>query len=218
MTKQIAIIDPFINTPAIQCFNGLIHSLQLSASYHLPHVTGLESIEASRQSTHAYIILGSASNIEDQLSWHNPLAQFILTELNAGKPVLGCCFGHQLICHAFGSKIRNYLENNQKITGLREIQIIQSFWNFKLGESFSLPVSHKQIVESLGPDLLCVGAGLHNDIVIHKTLPFLGTQAHPEASDAFCQENIKNLSPEDKAIAQEDGRVLIQRFMQYFDL
>lgn len=218
MTKQIAIIDPFVKSPVINCFNGLVNMLGLQATYHAPSLSGLQTLQLERDKTHAYMILGSASNVDDYLPWHAPLAQFMEEELRRGKPVMGCCFGHQLMCHQFGSEVVFYHENQEKLLGKREIKIEKDFWDFKKGESFHIPVTHRQYVKSLGPDLLSVGTGLPNDIVIHRTLPFIGTQGHPEASDYFCKEDIKILSDEEQKLAQNDGRSLILRFFKHFQI
>lgn len=218
MTKQIAIIDPYIRTPVVSCFNRLVDIIGAPSTYHMPHLMGLETLQKEKENTSAYIILGSASNVEDNLPWHAPLASFIAEELKNGKPVLGCCFGHQLMCHYFGSSVDFYHENQDKLLGARKITITKDFWNIKQGEVFHFPVTHRQFVKSLGPDLISVGEGLPNDIVIHKSLPFIGTQGHPEASDYFCEVDIQVLSPDDKSLGQKDGEHLIRRFVQYYQL
>ncbi len=218
MTKQIAIIDPFVKSPVINCFNGLVNTLGLKATYHSPHLSGLQTLELEKENTHAYIILGSASNVEDQLPWHEPLAKFIHQELLKGKPTLGCCFGHQIMCHHFGSEVGFYNKDQEKLLGMRKMILDQDFWGFRKDEVFHIPVTHRQYVSKLGPELIQAGTGLPQDIVIHRFLPFLGTQGHPEASDYFCSEDIKILSHEEQKVAQKDGKQLILRFFEHFEI
>lgn len=218
MTTQIAIVDPFVKTPAINCFNGLVNLLGVNATYHMPGAMGVESLLKERLRTQAYIVLGSASHVSEQLPWHGPLANFLMEELKNKKPLLGCCFGHQIMCHAFGAKVEFYTPEEAKQMGSRKITITNDFWNFKEGESFQLAVTHKQVVRSLPSELRAVGQGLENDIVIHQSLPFMGTQAHPEASDYFCSSDINNLNPPEILQVQTDGRRLIQRFFKHFQL
>ena len=85
-------------------------------------------------------------------------------------------------------------------------------------EELNLGVTHKQVVKNLPNDLLPIGVGLENDIVIHKTLPFLGTQAHPESSLSFCKNDIKELTNEEIELAQRDGAKLINSFMLHFGI
>jgi GMP synthase-like glutamine amidotransferase len=218
MTMQIAVIDPYIKSPAIHCFNGLVDLLQRPLSYFQPSQFDLTGLEQRRTQTCAYIVLGSASHVHENLPWHKPLASFLLQELRSNKPVLGCCFGHQLICHALGSELSYLQDEAFKLSGLREISITQDFWSFKQGESFTLGVTHKQVVKNLAPGLRAVGHGLENDIVIHEKLPFLGTQAHPEASWHFMAHDIQNLGEDQKLVARHHGEELISRFFKHFKL
>ncbi len=218
MTTQIAIIDPFVREPAINCFNSLVNLLGVKATYHMPGPNGIESLILEVAKTKAYIVLGSASHIHENLPWHRPLADFLLQELNTNKPVLGLCFGHQLMCHALGAKVEYHLKDESKQMGSRKISITEDFWNFKKGESFQLAVTHKQVVRDLPNGLRSVGHGLENDIVIHQSLPFMGTQAHPEASHFFCSTDITNLNSLEISHIQKDGSRLIKSFFQHFKL
>lgn len=218
MTNQIAIVDPFVKSPAVSCFNSLVNVLGIKATYHLPSVSGIETLLKEAPKTQGYVVLGSASHVHENLPWHKPLADFLLEELNHQKPVLGCCFGHQLVCHAFGAKVEYYAHDEEKLMGSREIKILKDFWNFKESETFYLGVTHKQVVRDLPSNLLGVGHGLENDIVIHRSLPFMGTQAHPEASDYFSTYDITNLQGSEISTIQKDGTRLIHRFFQHFNL
>ena len=215
MTKQIAIIDPFVRTPAINCFNNLVKTLGLQATYHIPSIFGIETLLKTRSETAAYIILGSASHVHEKLPWHLPLVEFALEELQKKRPLLGICFGHQIMCHALGAKVEYYSSDEEKQMGNREVEITQDFWNYKKGEVFNLAVTHKQVVRDLPEHLIEVGHSLSNDIVIHKGLPFLGTQAHPEASDYFCHNDITNLNESEIASVQKSGTALIKRFFEF---
>jgi GMP synthase-like glutamine amidotransferase len=215
MTKKIAIIDPFVKSPAHQCFNHLVELLNEPATYHMPSLCGIESLHTTSNSTFAYIVLGSASHVQEELLWHKPLSDFLLQQLQKQKPVLGCCFGHQLICHAFGSEVGFINPDQEKLSGIREIRIGKDFWNFKAGESFKLAITHRQVVQRLAPGLIAVSEGFPNDIVIHETLPFMGIQAHPEASDYFFQHEVKLLCPQESELARRDGDLLLQRFLAY---
>ena len=218
MTTQIAIVDPFVKGPAVNCFNGLVNLLGVKATYHMPGPFGVESLLKERDRSQAYIVLGSASHVHENLPWQRPLADFLMEELKNNKPLLGCCFGHQLMCHALGAKVEFITSDEIKHMGTRAITITKDFWNFKQGERFLLGVTHRQVVRDLTNGLLPVGLGMENDLVIHETLPFMGTQAHPEASDYFCTTDIDNLSSSEIALIQKDGARLIQRFFQQFKI
>lgn len=215
---MIMFIDPFIVKPVSHCFNQFVKNYNLKTLIHMPHVHGVETLREQRHEIKAYIVAGSQSNVTDPLPWHQPLADFLVEELKAGKPVLGCCFGHQLMCHAFGSPVDFHTKEQTKLKGLREMKITRSFWNIKEGEVFHMPVTHRQVVKSLAPGLISVSTGLTNDMVIHETLPFLSSQGHPEASQFFCENEIGGLSQEEIESGVGSGQKLVGSFLRHFRL
>lgn len=215
---MIMFIDPFIECPVPHCFNHFVDNFQLKTLVHMPHVHGVETLIKRRHEIRAYVIAGSASNVTEPLPWHKPLADFLLEELQKGKPVLGCCFGHQLMCHAFGSDVNYHSMEKTKLKGLREMKLTRSFWNMKEGETFSMPVTHRQVVKSLGKGLVSVSTGLPNDIVIHESLPFLSSQGHPEGSRFFCENEIGDLTNDEVEAGVESGRRLVSFFLKHFKL
>lgn len=215
---MIMFVDPFIVSPVANCFNHFVDNFNLKTLVYMPHVHGVETLIKRRHEIKAYIIAGSRSNVTEPLPWHKPLADFLLEELHNGKPVLGCCFGHQLVCHAFGSEVNYHTPEQTKLKGLREMKLTRSFWNMKEGETFHMPVTHRQVVKTLGKGLISVSTGLSNDMVIHETLPFLSSQGHPEASHYFCENDIGILTSEEVSTGVESGRRLVRNFLQHFKL
>lgn len=215
---MIMFIDPYIENPVPHCFNHFVKNYNLKTLVHMPHVHGVETLKAQRHEIKAYIVAGSKSNVTDPLPWHKPLADFLLEELKAGKPVLGCCFGHQLMCHAFGSVVDWHSKEQIKLKGLREMKITRSFWNIHEGEVFDMPVTHRQVVKTLGPGLISVSTGLQNDMVIHETLPYISSQGHPEGSRFFCQNEIGDLSSAEIERGVQSGEKLVSSFLRHFRL
>lgn len=69
----------------------------LVAGAPLPGPEGLEAI----------LLPGSAAGVYDtHLPWLEPLRQFIRAAYAAGTPMLGVCFGHQIIADALGGEVR----------------------------------------------------------------------------------------------------------------
>jgi GMP synthase-like glutamine amidotransferase len=214
--RSLAFIDPFMISPAVNCFNGIVELLGHKTTYHMPSKYGVKSLIEARNHTDAYMIVGSASHVTEPLEWHAPLANFLLEELIKGRPVMGHCFGHQLLCHALGSTVQFAFPNQEKYSGLRCMTMTQDLWDFKKGERFCLAMTHRQIVTKLGEDLMEVGAGLTNDLVAHKKWPLFLTQAHPESSRHFCQNDVQGMDEKEVALAIKDGSALIKRFYGYF--
>jgi GMP synthase (glutamine-hydrolysing) len=166
----------------------------------------------------AYIIFGSASNVEDRLPWQRELAQFVDQKLREGIPVLGLCFGHQLMADFYGCTIEKN-ESNTSLKGTRKVEILKDAWGFKEGENLQLFIAHSyqitdhsEKIEKLGTSKDCPW-----DAITHKELPFIGFQAHPEGSLDFFEHEIKETTGELPAIdleaATTQGLSVIERFI-----
>ena len=53
------------------------------------------------------IITGSHAMVTDQPEWSEALADWLRRAVPAGLPVLGICYGHQLLAHALGGEVAN---------------------------------------------------------------------------------------------------------------
>ncbi len=52
------------------------------------------------------LITGSAAGVYDDLPWLEPLRAFIRATYAARTPMLGICFGHQIMADALGGDVR----------------------------------------------------------------------------------------------------------------
>src|SRR5690606_8748056 len=53
----------------------------------------------------AVVITGSSAMVTDRLEWSERAAAWLPEVLRHGTPVLGICYGHQLLAHALGGKV-----------------------------------------------------------------------------------------------------------------
>ncbi|MFT4198056.1 MAG: glutamine amidotransferase [Pseudoxanthomonas sp.] len=51
------------------------------------------------------IVTGSAAYVTDRAEWSERSAQWLREAVHAGVPVLGICYGHQLLAHALGGQV-----------------------------------------------------------------------------------------------------------------
>jgi len=64
----------------------------------------LGEFPASVDDYDAYLVTGSAAGVYDEFDWIPPLKTFIRDAYKAGKPLVGICFGHQVIAESLGGK------------------------------------------------------------------------------------------------------------------
>lgn len=218
MRNPIAVIDCAINDPAIDPFNKLVQYFKHPFTYHRPPVEGIDSLE-ELENPLAYIILGSNSSANDELKWQLELSEFLLKRCNDGIPVLGLCFGHQLMARAFGATIGRCSEDGKKNTflGTRKFQFIKEFLEFYPGQNFEYVVVHGEEIKTLPNCLDVVGTSneINYEVITHKELPFIGYQGHPEATEKFLYQEIGDIKLEDYQASLRDGPYLISTFIDY---
>lgn len=147
-----------------------------------------------------FLLSGSPHNVTDidlpQESWMKDQVGFVR---DCPKPILGTCFGHQLLCHAFGAEvdfIRPEVERKHNATALLMLQKSSLLLSdLSAGEQFFVEESHGQEVLAASlptelenvavpePKWMEANAGLKESkiqLVQHKSRPLFGTQFHPE--------------------------------------
>jgi len=127
-----------------------------------------------------WIITGSPHGVYEELPWMKTISQLINDIYDAGLPILGVCFGHQLIAQALGGDV----EKSQKGwgLGLHTYQIDnKSGYMGNLAEEITLNICHQDQVTNLPRGAVvyarsdfCEYAGFY---IKDKVLTM---QAHPE--------------------------------------
>ena len=99
------------------------------------------------------------------------------------KPLLGICFGHQLLCMAHGEGIRAYEKPLKGYYMVHRVADDELFEN--LGERFLVTQSHQEFIEKVPYDFkkLAESPKCPVEIVKHQILPKYGVQCHPERFD-----------------------------------
>ncbi|WP_432698052.1 glutamine amidotransferase-related protein [Marinobacterium sp. YM272] len=148
-----------------------------------------DDFPASIDSFDAWVITGSRCGVYDNLPWMQRLSGLIREIYDAGQPLVGICFGHQIVASAFGAKVEKY-EAGWGV-GLNTYRI-EGDWGFLAGDeqdSFTINAMHQDQVLELPQNArlfasseFCRYAGLVYDDRI------LTLQAHPEFSNDYERE------------------------------
>ncbi|MBI2258283.1 MAG: gamma-glutamyl-gamma-aminobutyrate hydrolase family protein [Flavobacteriia bacterium] len=105
-------------------------------------------------------------------------------------PILGICFGHQILSLLFGGEV--YIQNEDR--NLNEIQKLTSSPLLEgFGEKFFMQEDHCEWTSLPNDFILLANSGnCTNEAMQHKFLPFYGVQFHPEVSGELGEKLIDN--------------------------
>lgn len=131
------------------------------------------------------VISGSEARIskpEDRAKFEG-VSQFIQS---CKVPLLGICFGHQLLCSSFGAKTGALA--HPVIDRFEQVTVIQTgdiFSRFRKGETVPLTEYHndyvlKDSLDNAGFYLLADSPSCEVEAVKHRSKLFFGVQFHPE--------------------------------------
>jgi GMP synthase (glutamine-hydrolysing) len=129
----------------------------------------------------AIILSGSRAHLQNKGVYSEYDAEVDLI-MKSNVPVLGICFGHQLIGKAFGANIGSlskFLDEPQNIKVLEPNEILKS-WN--IGDKLRVYQSHEDFVENAPPQFirLAESESCRIEAMKHETRPIYGIQAHIE--------------------------------------
>ena len=135
-------------------------------------------------------------------------AEFALMQayLDAGKPILGICRGHQLINVYFGGSLHQDMEDSvahKRQKGCDMVHTVTAEPDSVLGKlygtTFAVNSAHHQAVKALGKGLraTAIWDDRFVEAVEHETYPVMGVQWHPERmsfrnrrEDTVCGEEL----------------------------
>jgi len=131
----------------------------------------------------AWVITGSKYSVYENVDWINNLVDFVRLLIENNKPVLGICFGHQIIAKAIGAKVvKNHLGWE---LGSYSLQLTKEGEKNMLFDGFNdgdiVYESHQDVVIEL-PEEATVLASTTKSIQSFNYKFCYGVQFHPEFS------------------------------------
>ena len=140
------------------------------------------------------IITGSWSMVTDRHPWSETLAQWIRDAMAIEMPLLGVCYGHQLMAHALGGTV-DYHPGGCEI-GLQEIHLTAASRSDPLLQDwpvrFSAHLTHLQTITQLPPGAQVLGFSEHDPHqIVRYGVNAISTQFHPEFSQEIAAACIR---------------------------
>jgi GMP synthase-like glutamine amidotransferase len=132
------------------------------------------------------VITGSPAGVYDTTPWMDPLRGFIRGAFAAKTPMIGVCFGHQIIADAMGGAVRKS-EKGWGV-GRHTYDVLGApAWMVDAGATVALSVSHQDQVIAPPKGAVTLARSAHTDyaMLAYDGAPVMSLQGHPEFSDEF---------------------------------
>jgi len=171
--------------PAVRDVGGCYP--ELFASLLAPYPLELTTFDADRgelpsspDDLDGWIISGARASVLDAAGWLDDTADFVGQALAAERPVVGVCFGHQLLARLGGGRV-DRAAGGWGI-GVQPYDVVERRpWMRPAVDRFHLIASHEDQVVELPPDgRLLASAGYCPNAMFSLGERAIGVQAHPE--------------------------------------
>lgn len=143
------------------------------------------------------IVTGSAAMVSECADWSEYTARWLAGAVGHGIPVLGVCYGHQLLAHALGGRVGPNPRGRQIGTVLAHLtgDGQQDRLLRQLPASFAAQTSHLESVLEIPPGAVRLARSPGDDnFAIRFAENAWGVQFHPEFSVAVMEEYIRHRS------------------------
>ena len=168
-----------------------------------------------------WIITGSRYSVYDDINWIKSFSNTIKKAVDLKVPMLGICFGHQIICNALGATVKNnsmgWELGSSDVCLTKKGKESRLFNCFK--STFSVYQSHQDTVIDVpaSVDILAQNKYGIQSISFNNTV--FGVQFHPEFSfdvmSAYYSTRIKKINNKEKHFVskQNDGVKVVDNFI-----
>tara|TARA_B110000438_G_scaffold300379_1_gene352632 strand:- start:1618 stop:2292 length:675 start_codon:yes stop_codon:yes gene_type:complete len=138
----------------------------------------------------AWIITGASESVYDDLDWIVELEIAIKQAIEVEKPILGICFGHQLLVQGMGGKV----ERNSKGWELGSYQMLEMvdhhlFNNINTNDYFYN--SHRDIVTDLPNGCIPLAYNKMGNQAFRYGERIYGVQFHPEFTHSIMKKYVE---------------------------
>ncbi|WP_300296346.1 type 1 glutamine amidotransferase [Ferrovibrio sp.] len=182
-----ALRNTYISYPAM--FSAQLAPLLPLATFETVSVVHGEALPGP-EARDAWLLTGSRHGVYDDLPWIEPLKTFIRAVAAQRRPMVGVCFGHQIIAEALGGRVQK-----AEIGWRVGLETYATRFN-GAAQSVAMPAFHQDqiVVQPPGTEIVaqsdaCPYAGLS-----YTDAPILSVQFHPEFNRPYLADLIACLS------------------------
>lgn len=171
------------------------------------------------------VVTGSHAMVTDRAAWSERTAVWLAQLVRTEVPVLGICYGHQLLAHAMGGVVGHHprgLEIGTVLVQCTEAAQDDALLS-NLPACFAAQVVHEQSVLRLPPDAVVLASNAHEPHQAFRVGPSAwGVQFHPEFSGDAMQGYMNAIGPRLEAAGDSvavrqtpEAATLLPRFAQW---
>lgn len=169
--------------PSFGRYGGMFQALLGPDHAYTAYDVQAGQLPASPGEQDAWLITGSSAGVYDDLPWIAPLSGF-LRAAKGEVPLVGVCFGHQIMAEAFGGQVVKS-ERGWGV-GLHRYAIERpQTWTD--APSVAIPASHQDQVVALPPGATVVGGSAFTPfgMLSYGDSSAISMQFHPEFDPAY---------------------------------
>jgi GMP synthase-like glutamine amidotransferase len=209
---RLWIIDPSLHHPEDQGVAEILRDWSGRSRLFRPGLDPASGpVPGTGYDTDGVVLLGSAASVYDTHPWLAPLTAWIRPLLRGrpSLPLLGVCFGHQLIAHLAGGRVDHVDAQRSKVLGVEPSRLAGG--RLLPGEhELRVVVSHREEVKQAPADYRVTARRERSPIdgLEHRLLPVFSFQFHPEAREEFARRAGLPLASIDGRLREDGGRVL----------
>lgn len=144
------------------------------------------------------VLTGSHAMVSERAPWSEALVPWLQEAVRAGTPLLGICYGHQLLAHALGGEVTHHPDGVEigTVTVERHAASAEDPLLGGLPQRFAVQAVHWQSVRSLPTEAVLLASSAHE---AHHAFRVgeraWGVQFHPEFSDEALRAYLDGLGP-----------------------
>lgn len=159
----------------------------------------VDSLPGQPRDWDGIVVTGSPAMVSDRAPWSEQTADWLGHAVLAEIPVLGVCYGHQLLAHALGGEVGFHPWGRE--TGTHQVELLDTALEdplFKgLPRQFAAQLTHRQSVLRLPENAVLLA---RNEFEAHQAFRLgpcaWGVQFHPEFSPDVMRAYLEVQAPD----------------------